>query len=75
MKQVPTPTSLSTVILPPIYSTRFLHILSPIPVPYLFISSCSSNLLNLIKSFSIFYFEIPLPESVILITSLTLDLL
>ena len=59
MKQVPLPSSLYTLTVPPINSMRDLQMLKPRPVPVLFSPACSSNLLKFIKSFFWFSAEIP----------------
>ena len=72
INDVPTSISLSTLTLPFILSIKLLHILSPRPVPCLFIYSCSSSFENFWKSLSIFSLEIPVPESTIFIFKYTL---
>jgi hypothetical protein len=61
--------SLSTLTNPPIFSIICLHMLSPRPVPYLFIPWVSESLLKLWKSFPIFSKLIPAPESFTLISN------
>ena len=70
MKVVPTPRSLSTLTDPPISSIRDLQILRPRPVPCLLLAACSSNFPKFMNSLDIFSFEIPTPESLILISNL-----
>jgi len=64
---VPYPYLLLQLTFPPIYSIIFLQIDSPRPVPPLFYSSFSCNLLKSMNNFEIPSSEIPLPLSAILI--------
>lgn len=68
LNSVPFFYSLWQLILPPIYSTIDLQIDKPRPVPPVFCSLFSSNLLKLMNSLLIPSSEIPLPLSTILIS-------
>ena len=67
MNSVPTPSSLLTSTLPPIYSIICLQMDKPRPVPYKFLFEFSSNLLKLINSFLSPSLEMPTPVSMMLI--------
>ena len=71
-KVVPQPIPLlSTLTLPPIFSMRCLQILNPNPVPVLLRPSSSASLLKFKNSLPQFSFDIPRPESLILISKET----
>ena len=70
--EVPFPSSLSTVMSPPIYLTIFRLIVKPSPVPYRFIFECSSSLPNSKNNLFKFSFLIPIPLSFISIENLAL---
>jgi hypothetical protein len=59
----PLPTSLTTLTVPPIYSTIDLQIERPNPLPDGFDLRCSSRLLKLMKSPPSYSGEIPQPKS------------
>lgn len=63
----PLPSSLSRSMLPLIYSTSFLQILNPKPVPVELILLGSSNLLKHLNNYSLFSLEMPIPLSYITI--------
>jgi len=70
IKEDPCPKpSLFTLTIPPIFSIMVLQILRPRPVPYLFISLVSANLLKLWKSLLRFSYAIPTPLSLITISN------
>ena len=63
LKVVPTFYSLSTSILPFIFSTINLQILNPRPVPFGLILLCSFSLPKSIKMFFKFFLDMPTPAS------------
>ena len=66
LKVLPCPRpSDSTPIVPPLYSTIFLTIMRPSPMPGLLISAVRCNLPNLLKSLGKSYCAIPTPVSLI----------
>ena len=67
----PTPSSLSTLTLPPILSTISLQILSPSPLPCGFDFLCSSRLPKFMNRLSILSAGIPHPKSWTYIKNLT----
>ena len=67
MNSVPWPSLLWTSTDPPIYSTMFLQIERPRPVPYLFLAEFSSNLLKSTNSFFNPSSDMPMPLSTMLI--------
>ena len=70
IKDVPYPSlPLSTLTDPPIFSTICLHILNPSPEPLLFKSWESPSLLKLWNNLSIFYNDVPCPESYTIISN------
>ena len=71
LNSVPSPMTLEQLILPPIYCTIFLQILSPSPVPLLFICSFSVSFPKSMNNLSIPSGDIPTPVSLTLISKFT----
>ena len=69
LNSVPTFSSLEQVTLPPICSIICLQIERPRPVPLLFLSAFSANLLKLRKSLLRPSLEMPVPVSIMFISN------